>query len=414
MERTVIKNLKKILPPRLKGFLSNEMRRTLREESMAKSMAFTEKFNYSPQDMTYSRKLVNCPINSGLTRIAWLIPGFSHPYGGLFTIFRFGDYLKGRGYQSKFIIYNDPRYMVGSNFQVISRYFPRIDIEDFVTLRGSIEEIPESDVAMATLWNSSYPLLKIRNTKRKIYFIQDFEPLFHPAGTIYGLIENTYRFPFHRIVNTKGLYDYVNNNYKVDGVKSTYFTPGIDDTFRYTEKPIDKRVRIFFYARPDTSRNAFELGISLLKKIKKTYKNKVEIVCAGESFEFKEWGLESVSDSMVNLGTLNYEDLPSFYSSFHIGICFMFTKHHSYIPLELMKSGCLVFTNHNEANLWLYKDGYNCVLAYPSIDMMMERFDAIINAPSTYLGIIRNAHKTVKEFTWDSAFNTILRFINQL
>ena len=34
---------------------------------------------------------------------------------------------------------------------------------------------------------------------RRLYFIQDFEPLFYPAGAEYVLAEETYRFGFRAI-----------------------------------------------------------------------------------------------------------------------------------------------------------------------------------------------------------------------
>jgi hypothetical protein len=404
--------IKRYLPSKLKQFIKDEVRTDDRQESISYRIALTEKLNYSPRDIEYSIGLLNCVSDSKLKSIVWLIPGFKHPYGGIFTILRVGNYLKSIGYTNKFVIYDNPTFSVDNGFQIINRYFPKIDFEDFVTINSSVEqEVPESDIAIATYWTSCYPLLRIRNTQKKIYFIQDFEPLFNAAGTQYALCENTYRFPFHRIVNSKGLYDYIDSNYRIPAIKSMYFTPGVDDNYIYTQKPIDKIIRVFFYARPNDERNAFELGISFLKRIKEKYGDKVQIVCAGRSFAFKELGLEILSNNIVNMGILNYEDLPSFYSSFHIGISFMFTKHPSYIPLELMKSGCLVFTNINEANFWLLKDGYNCVLAYPSIDVMLDRFDSIANAPATYLNIIKNAYKTVRKFTWNSALDAISRFI---
>lgn len=40
----------------------------------------------------------------------------------------------------------------------------------------------------------------------------------------------------------------------------------------------------------------------------------------------------------------------------------MLTRHPSYIPLELMASGCLTVTNINAWTTWLLKDGVNCLL----------------------------------------------------
>ena len=44
--------------------------------------------------------------------------------------------------------------------------------------------------------------MKNRNTKRKFYFVQDYEPLFYPASSRSALAEATYRFGMPAIVNT--------------------------------------------------------------------------------------------------------------------------------------------------------------------------------------------------------------------
>ncbi len=59
-----------------------------------------------------------------------------------------------------------------------------------------LDDLPASDVAICTFWVSAYFLLKFNKTKRKYYFIQDYEPLFYPGGATFALAESTYRFGF--------------------------------------------------------------------------------------------------------------------------------------------------------------------------------------------------------------------------
>ena len=69
-----------------------------------------------------------------------------------------------------------------------------------------------------------------------------------------------------------------------------------------------------------------------------------------------------------------YDDLPSFYASFHFVVSFMLTKHPSYLPIEAMAAGCAVLSNINEANGWFLRDGENCVLAMPIVSSLMAAF----------------------------------------
>jgi beta-1,2-rhamnosyltransferase WsaF-like protein len=60
----------------------------------------------------------------------------------------------------------------------------------------------ESDAAISTLWTTAYAALRFNNTRRKFCFVQDYESLFYPAGSIYALVEATYRLGYGGICNT--------------------------------------------------------------------------------------------------------------------------------------------------------------------------------------------------------------------
>jgi hypothetical protein len=51
----------------------------------------------------------------------------------------------------------------------------------------AIIAIPAADYSFATLWTTAYVLQKVRNTGLKFYFLQDWEPLFYPAGSTSAL-----------------------------------------------------------------------------------------------------------------------------------------------------------------------------------------------------------------------------------
>ena len=219
------------------------------------------------------------------------------------------------------------------------------------------------DASVSTLWTTAYYSLKFNKVNKKFYFIQDYEPLFYPAGSTYAQTEVTYRFGFQGICNTLGLKEVYEKEY---GSPAVALNPSIDTSIFYPAKNrgYEKEVyTMFFYGRPGHSRNGFELGARALKKLKELMGDKIRIVTAGANYDAKEYGLEGVVE---NLGRLKIEETGDLYRSCDIGLVMMFTRHPSYLPYEMMACGCPVVSNFNEYTTWFLKDRQNCFLAEPS------------------------------------------------
>lgn len=87
-----------------------------------------------------------------------------------------------------------------------------------------------------------------------LYFLQDFEPLFHPAGAYAALAENTYRMGFHGIAAGRWLAELLEADY---GMATGYFNFGSDKQ-HYSRVNLGDRQGVAFYAaqpRLDAARN---------------------------------------------------------------------------------------------------------------------------------------------------------------
>ena len=127
------------------------------------------------------------------------------------------------------------------------------------------------------------------------------------------------------------------------------------------ERSADGPVRIFFYGRPSQPRNAFGLGLAVLREVKRRFGAGVQIVCAGEDWNPGQYG---VADVLENHGQLSdLESVARLYGSCHIGLCFMLTPHPSYQPLEFMSCGAATVCNRNPHTTWLLRHEENCLLA---------------------------------------------------
>jgi O-antigen biosynthesis protein len=339
-----------------------------------------------------------------LKDVTWFVPYFNHPYGGVHTILRFGSLLqKLHGVTSRFVVYDAPHASDRELEARVATLFPTLPGTFHVLKRiEDMAKLPNTDLAIATLWTSVYFVSQFKQAGAKGYFVQDFEPLFYPAGSFYALAEQTYTLGLHGIFNTQGLHDYVTSNYPMKGVA---FEPAVDRNIFHARRPEANRpVRVFFYARPSTNRNGFELGILALKKLKAEYGSGVEIVTAGEHWSPEAYGLNG---EITNLGVLPYENTADLYRECDVGLCFMFTKHPSYLPLEMMACGVTVVTNNNPANLWLLEHDENCLLAEPTVTCVYEQLSRAVKDRALRNRIGASAAERMTRTTWDEQVSRI-------
>jgi glycosyltransferase involved in cell wall biosynthesis len=340
----------------------------------------------------------------------WYVPPFDNPfYGGVMTILRLADSLhREYGIQQRFLICGGSD---ASEIRVyLSRSFPSLSHADVKVLATAeaISHIPPSDYSIATLWTTAYVLLGVQNTGYKFYLIQDFEPAFYPAGSTYAQAELTYRFGFYGICNTQTLKEMYECDY---GGCSVVLEPSIDtNVFHPGGERQSSPKRLFYYARPGTPRNGFELAAAALARVKQTYGTAVDIVCAGAVWKPGDYGLRGL---VRTVGLLPYAATGDLYRTCHVGCVMMMTKHPSYIPFELMACGATVVANFNEANTWLLRDGENCLLSPPSTSCLASTLLYALDHHDDLAPIRQKAVDYVLHGmdSWEVSMGKVARFI---
>jgi glycosyltransferase involved in cell wall biosynthesis len=342
-----------------------------------------------------------------IKEMLWIMPDFTNVYnGGPHTILRFANFFAESGIHNTIVVMSAAKWNERSLRKSVSKAFPNCKNMDFLVYpywkEMEVQELPNSDVAVATIWFSAYPLLRYHRTKAKYYFVQDYEPLFYPAGIEYGLAAATYDFGFYCICNTEGVFRTVAKNHEIQG---TYFTPAADAQIFFPKEERNSLTRIFFYARPGVPRNGFELGIAGLRLIKSKYPE-TEIFLAGHYST--DLGLDFEAKI---LGYLSYQETGELYRYCDAGIAFMFTSHPSYIPPQMMACGCIVIANRNSANRWLLKDGYNCVLCNPTPSGLLEAYTRLREGCDLRKKLRQNGIATVASFSWKEEMSKILAYM---
>jgi glycosyltransferase involved in cell wall biosynthesis len=281
-------------------------------------------------------------LPSGPLRINWILPEVSAGQGGFVNIFRTIKQLEDWGHQNRVYILGRPLRSASAIQQLICERYFRIhaQVEEFSG------EMRDSDALIATFWPTAYAARSVGNTARKFYFVQDLEHMFYPPGSLYELARQTYQFGFRGITAGAWIGDILRREFSME---CSSFGFSYDRNLYASTGPRllpEGKRRLFFYARPETERRGFELGLLALSLVAKRMPN-VELVLAG-------LGARSIDLPFPAscLGVLPLSQLGSLYRSCDVALVLSHTNL-SLLPLELMACGCAVVSNQGPNVEWL-------------------------------------------------------------
>lgn len=308
--------------------------------------------------------------------VNWFIPDIDSPfYGGINTALRIADHMaRFNGVTNQFVVLGSPPdYFARS---ALAAAFPSLADSEIVFFDGQREglaDAPEADAAIATLWTTAYAVAHAANQKRKFYLIQDFEPMFYPASTLYALAEESYRLGLYGLCNTDNMRQIYAGDYGGSGMS---FMPAVDQSVFHarTRKPRDPDdiVTVFVYARPGHWRNCWEMASLALEELKRRLGDRVRIVTAGA------WATgEGADHDIRHLGLLDYRATGELYRQCDVGLALTVSKHPSYLPLELMACGVPLVAFDNPWGHWILRDGENSLLAKRTADSLTDRLERL-------------------------------------
>jgi GT2 family glycosyltransferase/glycosyltransferase involved in cell wall biosynthesis/predicted SAM-dependent methyltransferase len=309
--------------------------------------------------------------------VNWFIPGIDSPfYGGINTALRIADTIaRNHGARNRFVVWGQPQDAFVRS--ALAAAFPRLADSEIVFYTdprpSTLETIPAADVSIATLWVTAYAVAHYPNTRRKFYLIQDFEPMFYPAGTMYALAEETYKLGLYGLCNTENLLRVYQDDY---GGKGMAFMPAVDQTVFHAggrhDRTEDAPATLFVYARPGHWRNCWELASPALEELKRRLGDRVRILTAGA------WATgEGAARDIKHLGLLDYRATGELYRRSDVGVALTVSKHPSYLPIELMACGAPVVAFDNPWGRWILRDQENCLLAKRTVDSLVDRLERL-------------------------------------
>ncbi|MBD7958551.1 glycosyltransferase family 1 protein [Microbacterium sp. Sa4CUA7] len=270
------------------------------------------------------------------SRVAWLVvpPGVGS--GGHTTLFRMIQAAERAGIVNTLLLYDRYRGDMRLHEERIRAGWPWLTCE----IAAVPQQLQGFDAYVASSWQTAHVLgARAEGAPgSRHYFVQDFEPYFHPRGALYSLAEDSYRFGFHMIA----LGPMVGTAIGAATGTSPSVVPFGADTVVYRllpERP--PREGVAFFAKRGNDRRGFRIADLALREFQSRHPQ-VPIHVYGD--EVREQGR-----NVVNHGYLSPDDLNRLYNSVVAGLVLSFTNV-SLIPAELAAAGAIpVLNEHTDA-----------------------------------------------------------------
>lgn len=397
------KSVKIIKKYGLKTFIRESIKYILTKLHLRKpdQTVLAEQYNYITDLLRlkpFGRYQTEKALNLNQLKINWIIPDLSKGSGGHMTIFRIIKFLEKFGHKNRIYVFNGCQHKNLKKF--VNQNFIQFNNTEFYT---DINSMRDSDVLFATSWQTAYPVKTINNTRKKFYFVQDFEPWFYPMSAEYKFAENTYKFGFHCITAGPWLSNLLKEKYNA---QADYFDLAYDKKIYYPDNQIKKKKTplIAYYARPATSRRGFELSVQSLR----------ELFRRGHDFKAILFGWDESQPGLPfpckSLGILNHKQLAELYRQADLGLVFSLTNY-SLIPQEMMACKLPVIDINSKTTRAIFKNNENIILADPDPVAIADAMEKLLHNNKLRNQIAESGYNWVKQFSWQESAKKVEQII---
>jgi glycosyltransferase involved in cell wall biosynthesis len=318
--------------------------------------------------------------------------------GGHTTMFRILAALETSGHACVVYLHDRHAWEIERHRRTIRAWWPWLGAE----IRDAAGGIGDCDALLATAWETAYPVLASPARATRFYFVQDYEPDFHPAGSEALLAEATYRFGFHGITAGRWLAERLRREH---GMPAGHFDFGCDLGRYGIDAALDAardRAAICCYSRPSTPRRAFELAMLALELFAARHPG-VDIHLFGEPagrlpFRAHDHGL------------LGPDALSALYNR-SVGGLVLSATNVSLVPHEMLAAGCIPVVNDAEHNR-IVLDNPHVVYAPATPFELAEALGRLVEAPAAQrAAVAQAAAASVHGASWEHAGAQVERII---
>jgi hypothetical protein len=312
-------------------------------------------------------------------------------FGGYISLLNFLCRCVEAGYEIRFIICEDGQSNKAWFLQGIEqrkRWHSAFKSCEVINLGASGVHLflGKNDICLAysawTAYIASNVASKLR-AKKFVFFIQEYEAIFHENDAFQFLVDGAYRLPHVALFNTEILRIFFENR-KI----GVFSRKGSNKFLSYQHALADNSPDIdviskkscqtlLFYARPEkhAGRNLFEIGVLALKAAvrQKIFDRTWKIVGLGALGNDLDVDLGDDCTLLVR-SRIPQADYERLLKEVDVGLSLMWAPHPSILPFELAKAGAICVTNEyeNRPKSLLESFGFNIVAAEPTISGIVD------------------------------------------
>ncbi|MET0624959.1 MAG: glycosyltransferase [Pyrinomonadaceae bacterium] len=359
--------------------------------------ALPYEFAYEP--ITYRHRSVTAAEPALPKSVNWVIPNFYGASGGHRTIFRLARSLEDAGYEVCFHVFGETHYVSDSEATEVMRrhYFPLK-----AAVRLGVTQMPPSEICVASSWETAYAIRDFDACRRKVYFVQDYEPSFYPASTEMVLAENTYGFGFDCICAGRWLAEKMRGY----GNRAESFDLAYDPTVYAPGAGGYSRNRVVFYARHHTRRRGTELGLLSLALLKRRRPETEVVIFGSDDLPYR------LPFDYTPAGVLSEHELADLYRGAAVGLSISLTNY-SLVPQEMLACGLPVVEMNLPSMRAAYPHGGDALrLAAPNPSAIADALSATLSLSDAEMRRAREAAaRLVGHLSWAQAGKSLLDFL---
>lgn len=330
--------------------------------------------------------------------IAWVTDPPAPGSGGHTTMFRLIRALRAAGHSSTLYLVDRHGWDVPQHLARIRQGWPDVEIE----VRDFRDGVADCHALFATGWESAWTVLRTDALGLRCYLVQDYEPLFHAAGSHSLLAEATYNFGFKGVTAGKWLPSVLEERF---GMEAVGFDFGCDRDRYFLKERRGVRRAVSYYCRPTSPRRAHELAVAALRLFSRRNPD-VPIHLYGERVQ--DLGFEAMQH-----GVLSPEQLNDLYNKCAAGLVLSATNV-SLVPHEMLAAGCIPVVNDADHNrLVLDNDQVKYAPATP-YHLAAALEDVVRRSSEDEQDQVTRAAASVSGRTWDAVGEEFVSIVTQL